>query len=311
MQGNRTIINKAQIALDDLVNQAGFLQPAQAKKFIELATRKQKLSGMITVVPLASPTQLMEKIRFSGQVLHPGVSGEALGEAQRSKPDLSKDQWDAKLFKAEVRIPTEVLEDNIEGQGLRNTIMRLASEAVGRDSEKVAIQGDTTSLNPLLAQLDGFLKQSTSYAIAGGGARLDKSMLRQMVRALPKEFIDDKANMRFYTSINAEDDYTDSYAPRATQLGDEVQVTAWKPVYKGIPIEPIPLFPEDWGGGTDETNVLFSHPKNMNLGVWRKIKVKTREDIESDVFIIVMSLRFDVRFTEETATVKTSAVLNS
>lgn len=311
MRGNRSILRKADIALDDLINEAGYLQPAQAKKFIEIATRKQKLLGMITVVPLASPNQLMEKIRFSGQVLQPGVSGEALPVSRRSKPDLSKDQWNAQLFKAEIRIPAEVLEDNIEGQGLRNTIMRLASEAVGRDSEKVAIQGDTASADPLLAQLDGFLKQSTSYAINGGGARVDKSMLRQMVRALPKEFIDDKANMRFFTSINAEDDYTDSYAPRATMLGDEVQVTAWKPVYKGIPIEPIPLFPEDWGTGQDETNVLFSHPKNMNLGVWRKIKVKTDEDIRADVFIIVMSLRFDVRYTEETATVKTHTVLNS
>lgn len=310
MLGNRSLLRKADLALGDLTTDGGFLQPAQAKKFIEIATRKQKLSGMITVSPIASPTALMEKVRFNDQVLQPGVSGEALAVAQRSKPNLSKVQWDAQLFKAEVRIPTEVLEDNIENGGLKNTLMRLASVAVGRDAEKVAIQGDTASAVPLLAVLDGFLKLATTNVVNAAGARLDKPICRQMKRAMPKEFIDDKANMRYLTSINAEDDYAEAYSPRATKLGDDVNITDWKSVYKAIPVEPIPMFPETLGTGND-TNALFGHPKNLNVGMWRKIKVKTREDIEADVFVIVISLRFDAKYVEETAVVKATTILNS
>lgn len=308
---NRTLLKKADLALSDLVSDGGYLQPAQAKKFIELMIRKQKLSGMITVKPLMSPNQLIETIVFSGQVLQPGTSGEALPQALRSKPEFTKKSWDAKLFRAQVNIPAEVLEDNIELGGLRNTIMRLATEGVGRDAEKVMIQGDTTSATPLLAQLNGFLKQVTTNTIDANGSRLDKSLLRQAIRALPKEYIDDKANMRFFTSINAEDDYSDTHAPRATVLGDTVITTQWASVYKGVPVIPVPLFPETLGVSNNETNVLFVHPKNLCQGIWRQIKIRTREDIDADVFVMVVSMRFDAKIIYEPASVKITEVLNS
>jgi hypothetical protein len=311
MTPNRTILQKADLSLADIQTDGGYLEPAQAKKFLQRAIRKAKLSGMITVTTLNSPTQILENLRFAGQVLQPGVSGEALPVAQRSKPDLGKETWNAQLFKAEIRIPDEVLEDNIEGQGLKNTIMGRSADAVGRDAEKVVIRGDTTSADPLLAQLDGIIKQATSHPVVAGGSRLDRSILKQTTRALPKEYIDDMGEMKYFTSHNAQDDYSDSLAPRGTALGDAQIVENAKPQYKGKEIVDIPMWPEDLGGGSDETVVLFTHPKNIYLGVWRKIKVQTDMDISAGTFIIVMSLRFDARFAVEDSVVKTTGVLNS
>lgn len=311
MTPTRSILQKADLSLADLIADGGYLEPAQAKKFLQRAIRKAKLSGMITVTTLESPTQIIENLRFAGQVLQPGVSGEALLAAQRSKPDLGKETWNAKLFKAEIRIPDEVLEDNIEGQGLKNTIMGRASEAVGRDAEKVVIRGDTASADPLLAQLDGIIKQATSHPVVAGGSRLDRSILKQITRALPKEYIDDMGQMVYLTSHNAQDDYSDSLAPRVGDLGDRQIVENDKPKYKGKAVVDIPMWPEDLGGGSDETVVVFTHPKNIYLGVWRKIKVQTDMDVSAGVFIIVMSLRFDARYAIEDSVVKATGVLNS
>lgn len=311
MTPNRTILQKADIALGDIITDGGYLQPAQAKKFLQRAIRKAKLSGMITVMTLTSPTQLLENLRFSGQVLQPGTSGQALPVGLRSKPDLGKETWNAQLFRAEIVIPEEVLEDNIEGQGMKNTIMDRSSKAVGRDAEKVAIQGDKTSANNLLAQLDGFVVQANTHQVNAAGARLSRDLLKQSLRAMPKEYLDDKSSMRFLTSINAQDDYSDNLAARATALGDIHAVNDEKPKYKGIVIEDIPMFPEDLGAGSDETVSILTDPKNMYLGVWRKIKIKTDEDISADVFKIVMSLRFDARYAVEDSTVKLHTVLNS
>jgi len=311
MTPTRTILQKADLSLSDLITDGGYLEPAQAKKFLERAIRRAKLSGMITVTTLKSPTQILENLRFAGQVLQPGTSGEALTEAQRSKPDLGKETWNAKLFKAEVRIPDEVLEDNIEGQGLKTTIMNRASEAVGRDAEKVAIQGDTSSTNPLLAQLDGIIVQATSHPVSASGARLDADELKKMLRAMPKEYLDDRANLRFLTSINAQDDYHSSLEALTADKGITMITDDGSPKYKGIPVEDIPLFPEDLGVGSDETVTLLTNPKNIYMGVWRRIKVATDMDVSAGVFIIVISLRFDVRYAIEDSVVKLTEVLNS
>ena len=75
------------------------------------------------------------------------------------KPDLSDVELDAKLFKAEVRLSDEVLEDSIERGELRQTIMEMLADAIARDMEDVAINGDTASVDPFLATMDGILKQ--------------------------------------------------------------------------------------------------------------------------------------------------------
>lgn len=311
MTPTRTILQKADLSLSDLISDGGYLEPAQAKKFLERMIRKAKLSGMVTVTTLKSPTQILENLRFAGQVLQPGTSGEALTEAQRSKPDLGKETWNAKLFKAEVRIPDEVLEDNIEGQGLKNTIMNKASEAVGRDAEKVAIQGDTSSLDPLLAQLDGIIVQAASHTVSASGARLDADELKKLLRAMPKEYLSDRSNLKYLTSINAQDDYHSSLESLTADKGITMITDEGSPKYKGIPVEDIPLFPEDLGGGSDETVALLTNPKNIYMGMWRKIKVATDMDVSAGVFIIVISLRFDVRYAIEDSVVKITEVLNS
>jgi HK97 family phage major capsid protein len=311
MEATRSLLQKADLALADLISDGGYLEPAQAQQFIRVMIKKAKLSGMVTVTPLDAPRQHIETLRFAGQVLQPGTPGVALPEAQRSKPDLGQTTWDAQFFKSEVRLNNATLEQSIERGNLKNTIMSALSEAVGRDAEKVIIQGDTSSTDPLLAVLDGILVKATSNTVDGASGRLDSDLLDEMLRSLPKEFVDDIGNMAYLTSVNAQLDYNKELAARGTGLGDAQLANGETPKYHKIPVVDFTLWPETGFTGTDETNVLLAAPKNINYGIWKQIRIDTGKDVSAGVVIIVVETWFDVVFTEETAVVKAYDVLNS
>jgi len=308
---NRTLLEKADLALAELTTDGGVLQPQQAQKFIRTMIKKAKLSKMIQVTPLDGPTQYVESLRFANQVLQPGTPGVALSDAERSKPSLGRVQWDAKMFKAEVRLNNAILEQSIERGNLKSTIMSGLAEACGRDAEKVLIQGDTTSATPLLAQLDGILKKATTNTVNGGSARVDADLLGAMLRAMPKEFVDDSAAMLYMTSVNAQLDYNKYLQSRGTGYGDRVLENGGTPKFYKIPVEDFTLWPETLFTGADETNVLLSNPKNINYGILKKVRIASGNDVSAGVLIIVVETWFDVLFTEETATVRAYDVLNS
>lgn len=308
-EDNRTLLEKADLALADLQSDGGYLNPEQSAKFIRLAILSSVMLPMATVRPLKSPKAEVDKMRFASRVLRAGREATALPAGDRAKPNISQMELDTKLFKAEVRLSDEVLEDSIERSDLRNTIMTLMTEAVGRDMEEIALQGDTTSADTFLAQFNGVLKQASSHTVDAGGVKLNKSILRDSVRTMPKEYRKDKRTLHFLTSSNAEIDYRDSLADRATVLGDKFLADDGPVSYAGIRVDPIPMMPEDLGVGSNTTNMLFLDPKNITMGVWRKIKVETDKLVSEGVVLIVVSMRFDVKFQHEDAVVKATNIL--
>ena len=301
---NRTILEKADLALADLTAGGGLLQPAQAQKFIRILIQESVVLKMSTVVPMRSPKQLIEKIRFGGRILRAGTESAALAVGDRVKPDLGSVELDAQLFKAEVRLNNEVLEDSIERGALRQTIMQLMGESISRDMDEVIVQGDTASGDAFLAKLDGILKQATSNLVDAAGATTNKSIFRDMLKAMPSEFLRNRKQLRYMTSVDSEIDYRDSLAERATMVGDKFLEQDAPVAYSGIPVVDVPLFPENLGGLNDSTNVVLTDPKNVNVGIWRNIRLETDKDISEGVLIIVATMRFDVKFAEETAVVK-------
>ena len=302
---NRTVLEKADLALADLTTGGGLLQPAQAQKFIRILIDESVILKQGTVVPMKSPKQLIEKVRFAGRILRAGSEAAALPAGDRVRPDLSQVELDAQLFKAEVRLNNEVLEDSIERGQLRQTIMQLMAEAISRDMDEVIIRGDKTSVDTFLAKLDGILKQATSNVVDAQNQTLNKGVLRDMLKSMPSPFLRNKREMRFFTSVDATIDYRDSLADRATAAGDKALQEEVEVTYSGVPVVEVPLFPENLGVGGNLTDAILTDPKNVNIGIWRNIRVETDKLVSEGVLIIVATLRFDVRFAEETAVVKT------
>lgn len=311
---NTSLIRKASLSLQDLVNDGGYLVPEQAKRFIRVLIKKAVLLGLVKVEGMRSHTKKLSKVSFQGEVLKPGVSGQALASGDRSKPDLDEVELQAQLFKAEVRLNDEIIEDNIENGNFVNVVMQEMTKAVSRDMEKVVLNGDTT-LTGLLGVLDGIRKQATSNVVAAGGVTLSKNVLRDMEKTLPTEFHEDPASMIYLTSTIAEIDYRDSVSVRETAGGDLAlgatpanNMRDGRIAYNGIPVQRIPVMPENLGGGNDETEALFLNPENVNVGIWRQMKLETDKDITSGELIMVMTLRFDTKYEHEPAVVKATGI---
>jgi len=308
MIGNRSLIEKADLALSDLLTDGGALSPAQARAFIRTLIDESVIMPMSTVVPMRAPTQLIERIRFGSRVLRAGAEGQALAEADRAKPDLEKSELNAQLFKAEVRLNNEVLEDSIERQNLRSTVMAILAERVALDMDEVIINGDTASADPFLAKFDGIIKAASTNVVPTGVAPISKTVWKDMLKAMPTEFLRNKRRMRFLTSVDAEIDYRDTTNARETTLGDRYLENDVPIAYSGVPIMDVPLFPEALGGGSNETVALLTDPKNIQVGIWRKVTLETDKDISAGVLVIVATLRFDTVYAEPKAVVKATEI---
>ncbi len=305
MMDNQTILQKSDLALSDITTNGGLLQPAQAQKFMRILIKEAVVLKQATVVPMRSPKQLIEKIRFGSRILRAGSESVALPKGDRAKPDTSEVELDAKLFKAEVRLNNEVLEDSIERGQLRQTIMQLMAERIATDIDEVIIQSDTTSSDPTLAKLDGILKQATSHVVDTGNGTTTKQVFKNMIKSMPNEFLRNKKDLRFMTSVQSEIDYRDSLAERATVGGDKWLNDDVPVLYTGVPIVGVPLFPENIVSGShNTTDVLLTDPKNINVGIWRNIRIETDKLVSEGVLIIVATLRLDVKFAHEPAVVK-------
>ncbi len=301
---NRSIIEKADFVLSELSGGSGLLLSEQAARFIRILINESVLMGLGFVRPMPNPKELVEKIRFGSRVLRAGNEATALGTAERSTPDLTKVELDAKLFKAEVRISDEVLEDSIERGALRQTVMEELGKRVALDMDEVLANGDTASADPFLAVLDGIRKQATSNVVDATLAQMNKNVFNDMLKTLPSEFLRNRRDMVFLTSIDADLDYRNLTADRGTALGDVLLEQERSVRYSGSRVVAVPVFPENLGGGTNTTNVIFTDPKNMRIGVHRQIRMEADRDISAGVLKIVASVRFDVKFEEETAVVK-------
>jgi len=308
MQDNRDIVQKADFLLANLAP-GGLLEPAQADRFIQLAIDQAVVMPQMTRVDMNAPKELREKIRYGSRALRKGTEAQSLPLAQRSAPDTSKVELDAQLVKAETRISFEALEDSIERGTFESTVRATMAERIGLDLEDLAFNGDTLSTDDLLKTLDGFIKQSTTNVVVAGGATLQRSVLKDILKTMPSEFRRDKRALRFLTADEADIDYQEHLGDRATVLGDEQTTGLQSRPFQGIEVMGVPVFPTNLGGGTNETVVLMTDPSNMLFGVWRQIRIDTDRDVSAGVFIIVVTARVDFKFAHEPAVVKATGVV--
>jgi HK97 family phage major capsid protein len=248
---------------------------------------------------------------FTGRVLRGATESSALGVADRAKPELGKVLLTTVEFIAEARIPYGVVEDNVAQGTFVDYATKLLAQAVSRDMEDVVVNGDTSSADLLYKKMNGILKQQTSYVVAAGGVKLTKSVFDTMVKTMPSQYFRGAKSMAMMTSKNAAIDYVSSLANRQTPLGDASLVKMSAGEYMGLPVIPIPVFPENLGAGTNSTKVVLADPKNINVGIQREIRIETDKDISAREYIIVATVRFDVKWAHEPATVQATGVLAS
>lgn len=316
MSANEQLLQKADWAIGDLTANSGLLNPEQANAFIRKLLIQPTLLAQARRVVMNSPTRKINKIQFASRILKAGYTSglsRALDDTanrERSKPTTEQIQLNTKEVIAEVRLPYEVIEDNLErgniglsrdgggasSGGIVSTIMDLIAERAALDLEELAILGDTGSADPFLALTDGYLARFTSNVVDAGGAAISRTILKNGSKTMPTQYRRNRAQMRHYVSTENEIEYRDTLANRETSVGDAMHQSL-SPVYAaGTQVEGVGLMPS--------ANGLLTHPLNLIFGIQRQIHIESDKDIQRREYIIVLTARVDMQVEEELAGVK-------
>ena len=317
---NRELLRKADIALSDLAA-GGILPPAQGDRFIRQLIDSPTILNEARVVTMNGPDMKINRIGFGTRIMRParqaggfnddGTNDRHLLEAERAKPDFAQLALHTEELMAEVHIPYEVLEDNIEGGnvrarngdsagGLMDTLIALMGDRAALDLEEVGLLGDTASGDAYLAMFDGYLKLANQHTVDASGATIDKNLVKAGIKAMPDKYLRNRGALRNYVSVDNETEFRDTYANRGTALGDAM-LQGNSPVYAfGTQVVGVPMMPANRG--------LLTDPRNLIFAIQRRIMMEYEKDIRARVFIIVLTCRVDFAIEEPDAVVSYTAI---
>ncbi len=306
------ILQKADLALSDLTSSGGLLLPEQQDTFFRKVIDAPTILNQVRYVQMKGPKLEINKVGFGSRIARAANQGtissprsgeegtRALARADRIKPDLSKITLESDEIIAEINLPYETLEDNIEGDRFQETLMTMIAQALARDFEEKLILGDAASADSYLALSDGLLVEATSNIVNHGGATISVDLFENMVNALPVRYHNFLDQMRFFTSKTREVNYRAQVAKRQTQLGDQA-LTSSNPVdVLGVPLKGASQMPN--------SNALLVAPKNILWGMQRDVRIETARDIRERVIIVVITARIAHKYEEEDMVVKATNI---
>lgn len=316
---NAELLRKADLTLANLSSDGGLLQPEDSASFIRKLLKPTAMIGQVRVVEMMAPQRIINKIGFGSRILRKAVSGTGLNSGQRSKPTTEKVQLNTAEVIAEVRLPYDVLEDNIERAtaatnsasntgaqgGLKDTLISMIADRVSLDLEELGLLSDTAYTSgdqddqDFMSLFDGWLKRAGgvgAHGVDAGNVTVTKALFRDGMKGMPDQYLRQKATMAHFVSTDNEIQYRDTLADRGTGLGDST-VTGTAPVFAyGVPVKSVPLMPEDKG--------LFCDPMNLIMGIQRQVSMEFDKNISERVYIIVVTARVAFQVEEVDALVK-------
>ncbi|TWJ36028.1 phage major capsid protein [Bacillus licheniformis] len=303
---NQEIIRKAEMSLATLKS-GGLMNPAQASAFIRMVQNTPTIFSESRVIQMENDSQKFEKIGFGQRILRAADEGKALAKDQLTAPVTSTVELNAKEVIAEVNITYDTLENNIEKDGLQQTLMQMLAERAAVDIEELIVNGDVASSDPYLAQLDGIRKQSVSHIVDAGGEQISRQLFKQGLKAVPAKYMRVPQEFRFFTSLGQEIEWKDRVAERQTTLGDAAVQGGLSTAF-GVPVKGVSnIQPYAYGEGdavAEASDIILTHPKNIILGFSRNIRIEVDKDIRARKFIIVLTAKLDSKFEEEDAVAK-------
>jgi len=300
------VLERADITVGDLTSDGGLLLPQQSDQFIDEVQEQPTMLSQVRLIRMNSPTARINKIGFdqrimkaasqTGQAEDDGSNARILPKADRSKVITRQIELVSKEVMAEVHIPYEVLEDNIERGNFETHVLRLIAERAAQDLEEWMITADLLSGDAYLALNDGLLVSATSNVVDNLNAGLTPDTFRDAQLAMPQRYLRNLANMRNFVTVQDAIRYRSNIAARATGYGDSALQGSGTLNAYGAPVEQTPFMAAN--------TALFTFPQNIAFGIHRDIMVETERNIRSRELVIVLSTRVDVKYEDEEAVVK-------
>jgi HK97 family phage major capsid protein len=297
MTNSRTIIEKADMAVAQMIADGGYLNPEQSDTFYRKLIDEPTLIGNVRTVQMRSPKMNIDTIGFGSRILRAAPSsGVALKADERVRPAFGQVNLETEEVIAEVHIPYDALEDSIERGSLENTIMQMLTGRVSLDLEELLINGDTNSADSYLALFDGALALAGHTVDGTTLNAIDKDVFKSALQEMPTQYLRNLAAMNFLMSWHNVIEYRDTLAGRSTGAGDDFYLNRPTVTAFGVPIAPAALMPND--------EILFTYPQNLIFGIQRDIMIETDKDIRERTLIVVLTMRIAIQAEEADAIVK-------
>jgi hypothetical protein len=309
------------MAIADLQNNGGTLSPEQGASFIRKLIKQPTLIRVCRVVEMVSPQRKINKIGFGSRILRAAQDFTALTANQRVSPTTGVVQLNTQEVIAQVNLPYDVIEDNIERAqaadnapsnaqgpgGFKDTILALIAERAALDLEDLCVNSTPTFVDgsggPNAGDNQAYMRlftgwlatcQASGHVVDCGQSGVDKANFRNIKMALPYQYLRNLAAMRYAVSHNHETMWRDSIANRGTSLGDATLTGTGLVNAYGVPVMGAATMPDNMA--------LLSNPKNLILGVQRQFSMEFDKDIQARVYIIVLTARVAVAVEEPDAT---------
>lgn len=305
-------VKKAAVAVSQLSAEGGYMLPEQMDSFLQVAVPPTSILSQIPIIVMSRPERHIEKFRFATRVLRAGSTQTALDDTERALPQFSKQVLKSHLFKAEINVPKETVEDNIEKDNFIPSLLRAIAPRVGLDIEEVGINGDVNNaVDPFLAQFDGILKQASLYQYDHQGDTVNPDLWHKMIKLMPVEFQGMLPGMSFFSPYNLQHDWRHWMTGRVGPVGDAALQSLNRLKASGLDVVPVANMREDdvYNGSANHGKVMLLHPSNVAFGLRSGIEVTMDYDTRQGVWIVVLTLRMDWKLIERTAVVRGENIL--
>lgn len=300
----------------------GLLKPEQSNRFIDYMWDATVLGGQVRTRRMGNDVEDIDKIGVGRRLLRRAT--EAVDDGVNAGVAFTKVSLTSTKLRLDFELSTESLEDNLEGEALEDHIARLMATQAGQDVEDVCINGDTTqNAEPLIGALDGWDRRGvTDGTVVDGTTRfVERGLLSDMIKAMPRRFLQRRNGLKFFGSSSAVQAYLDSL--EALYLSNPAAF-AEGPVRPdgnagftvqahGIPFQEVPLLNEEYSGtdaATSVSNVWLTFPQNLVLGVRRDIVVYREFKTKKDAVEYTMYTRIGAAVEEPSAFVVATGVQN-
>lgn len=233
-----------------------FMNQPQVEALVDLTVSQ---SGWLSGVSLKLRNQRSGTIPrlVINDVVTEGVP-ENGGRTVATAPDTSEINYEARKFQATWYLTLEDIgEARAAGESdFDGRVRRAFSKAMGNDLARAGLRGDTalgqsTRLDRLLRQRDGWLKQarsSANYLQTTRGTAWSRALYPAMKRQLPTEYKDDP-NLRWLHAPELDEDFTNYLQTIGGDAGlrDSALIERKRYAPMGIPPLLVPQWPTDQG----------------------------------------------------------------
>lgn len=306
-------LRRSDMALADLARDGGMLPPEAANRFIDFIQEEPTILRQARTIRMNGPQRKVDSMGFDKRILRAGrqVGGARddggndryVRAADRAAPRTRQVELNTSEVIAEIRLPYEVLEDNIEGGNFEAHVLRLMAQRVAVDLEELSLWGRSNHMtDPYLALQDGFMYRAMrdGNVLDNNGQGINPDLFANALLTMPQVYLRLLPQLRAYTTHANRIKFLQNVSKRQTGYGDSALQNNIPVTVHGLTLEAANMLATEEGG----EGGLVTFPQNLLYGIQRNITIETDRDIRSREIIIVLTARVAFQIDDPNAVVR-------